>query len=287
MVTVERVLNGQVKKVIYLFKRVSEAMRRSRDKKANDPKMGDSLMQQALNLWIKPEIERRRQSGQIPSNFALTAAQIVMNVDAPLEVRLNQEVKIALMFHATKPIAPGEAFVFDDNIQIDGIELTNADPNAGHVTLFKTGQTWQIKFDFRYNANRCSEVLSLANEFLHAAAVSLRRGNVCAFVDNLYSATELIARAELLLIPDKSILGPKAHAVVHDKYNMWGKLGNTDEAHVKLLNRLSNLRKPARYGPKSRLALKPDEPQSMLKTARKMMKRVSSLVPKRITIPPA
>jgi hypothetical protein len=43
-------------------------------------------------------------------------------------------------------------------------------------------------------------------------------------------------------------------------YNWWGKLGNTEEHYVKLLNRLAFLRKPARYGPRNRLNLKPDEP---------------------------
>ena len=57
-------------------------MKTRRRRKSDDPKLGDSLMKQAFDLWIRPEIEHRRQIGQLANHFALWAAQIVMNVDA-------------------------------------------------------------------------------------------------------------------------------------------------------------------------------------------------------------
>ena len=58
-------------------------------KMANDA--GERLLKQALDLWINPEIERRRKDGRIPRGFAIKAAQVIMNVGKPLEVRLNEE----------------------------------------------------------------------------------------------------------------------------------------------------------------------------------------------------
>jgi uncharacterized protein (UPF0332 family) len=252
-----------------------------------DPKLGDSLMKQALDLWIRPEIERRRQNDQLPSHFTLRAAQIVMNVDAGApQVRFNEEVNAVLKVRLSRPLEKameaGEMIALDDSMEVEDIELTDADPNAGHVTLLAKGGHWHIKFDFRYNAERCLEALAIGCEFLDAAASSLKKKNLSAFVDNLFSATELMAKAELLLIPDKRFLERGSHGIVSTKYNSWGKLGNTEEQYVKLLNRLASLRKPARYGPRNRLNLKPDEPATMLKTAKEMMKRVSSYVPRRV-----
>jgi uncharacterized protein (UPF0332 family) len=232
-------------------------------------------------------MERRRQNNQLPSHFTLWAVQIVMNVDAEApQVRFNEEVNAVLKVRLSKPLGKametGEMIVLDERMEVEDIELTDADPNAGHVTLLAKGGHWHIKFDFRYNAERCLEALAMGREFLDAATSSLKKKNLSAFVDNLFSATELIARAELLLIPDKKFLGRSSHGLVSTKYNSWGNLGNTKEQYVKLLNRLASLRKPARYGPRNRLNLKPDEPSSMLKTAKEMMKRVSSYVPRPI-----
>ena len=38
-------------------------------------------MKQVLELWINPEIERRREAGRLPDNFVVTGAQIIMNSD--------------------------------------------------------------------------------------------------------------------------------------------------------------------------------------------------------------
>lgn len=257
--------------------------------KIEDSKAGDALMRQALDLWIMPEIERRRSATQLAERFTLRAAQVVMNIDGGVpRVRLNEEVQIVLKVRfGPLPEAKqaGEMIVLDENTAIEDMELTDTDPNAGHVTMLAQGGRWHIKFDFRYNSERCRDTLQIAREFLDAAASALKKGNLSAFVDNLFSATELMAKAELLMLPDKAVLHCHSHGVISPRYNWWGKLGNTDHQYVKLLNRLSSLRKLARYGPMSRLNLRPDEPASMLKTARKMMRRVSSFIPERAKIP--
>ncbi|HXV79717.1 MAG TPA: hypothetical protein VEG60_07545 [Candidatus Binatia bacterium] len=85
-----------------------------------DPKLGDSLMKHALDLWIRPEMERRRQNNQLPSHFTLSAVQIVMNVDAEApQVRFNEEVNAVLKVRLSKPLGKametGEMIVLDES----------------------------------------------------------------------------------------------------------------------------------------------------------------------------
>jgi hypothetical protein len=60
-----------------------------------DEEFSQNLMQQVHELWINPEIERRREAGRLPDDFALTSVQVIMNLDADApEVRFNEEVKV-------------------------------------------------------------------------------------------------------------------------------------------------------------------------------------------------
>jgi len=61
-----------------------------------DLELNTRFVEQFFELWINPEIERRQKAGSLPKNFALYAAQVIMNFDAPTEVRLNEEVKAGL-----------------------------------------------------------------------------------------------------------------------------------------------------------------------------------------------
>jgi hypothetical protein len=83
----------------------------------------------------------------------------------------------------------------------------------------------------------------------------------------------------LLLIPDVKILKSKKHNYIHNKYNWWGNLGNTDKSYVELLNNLSNLRSSARYL-NSDLNLSEEQMNKMLFTAQKMYEDLLKNIPK-------
>ena len=42
----------------------------------------------------------------------------------------------------------GETIVLYDSMEVEDIELTDADPNAGHVTLLAKGGHWHIRFQW-------------------------------------------------------------------------------------------------------------------------------------------
>ena len=47
-----------------------------------DEEFIQNLMQQVHELWISPEVERRREAGRLPDDFVIRAAQVTMNLDA-------------------------------------------------------------------------------------------------------------------------------------------------------------------------------------------------------------
>lgn len=241
-------------------------------------------MQQAFELWINPEIERRRQAGRLPDGFILYAAQVLMDLDtAAPTVRLNAEVKVVLKVRTTRPVKKGERLTARDFSDIEDVELTDLDPNAGHLTMILHDRVWVLKFDFRYNAARIAKTLRAAKEFLECAAWCLEKGHTRAYVDNLFSATELMAKGFLLMHPDQNVLTSKSHKIVFSKYNWWGKLGNTDPRYVSLLNDLSSLRGSARYL-RRELTLKMDKARDMMAVAEQMFQTLHGQVPKRIGV---
>ena len=182
--------------------------------------LDQNLLQQALDLWINPEIERRREAGHLPDEFVLSRAQILTNVDADVpEVRFNEEIKAIAHFRAARAIDEGELITKSDVSDIVDIELTDQDPNAGHITMISFKGRWFLAFDFRYNAARVASIIDAAREFLDLAAYTLEQNHTRAFVDNLFSTTELLAKGQLLMYPDESLLKSKTHTVVKSKFN--------------------------------------------------------------------
>jgi len=244
----------------------------------NNEELGNKLVEQALELWINPEIERRKQSNSLPENFKIYSVQVLINFDAPNEVRFNEEVKVILEGKLTRETVKGEKVIIDEVLEnITNVKLTEKDANAGHFTMIFHRGFWHINFDFRYNASRCLEHSKAAKEFLVSAKLSLNRNNMRAFVDNLFSATELIAKA-VLLMHDEVVFKTKKHSTVHERYNTFGKLGNINSQYTKLLNKLASLRPIARYVQKD-FSLNKEEAKEMLKIANEMNKNLLKQIP--------
>lgn len=63
-------------------------------------------------------------------------------------------------------------------------------------------------------------------------------GYVTPFLDNLFNAAELAARAILLSVPDPQFRKRGSHATIHSRINLEAKLGNLDPGHAQAFNRL-------------------------------------------------
>ena len=139
--------------------------------------MGERVVEQAYEFWIGPEIERRRTARELPHDFALRAAQVIFGIDEePPRVRLNEEVKAVAVVKAARAIEKGEAVTEDDIAGYEDIVLTQADPDAGHITIVAHKGGWTLAFDFRRNASRIAEHSEVARHFLEAARWAREQG---------------------------------------------------------------------------------------------------------------
>jgi len=204
------------------------------------------LMQQAFELWINPEVERRRVEGILPQPFVLMAAQRLQWPSGKIEVRFNEEVQGVAAIKATREIEAGEQVLASD---IDGLEmfdLVDDELDAGHWTLLRTGETWFIGFNFLTNRGKCVDLLEKAEEFVQIAKEARAREYAAVAVDTLFSACELIAKAELVASRQLE-LDAKSHGRVSSKLNLWRRTGNVEGAFVDIFNRLAQLRPRYRY----------------------------------------
>jgi uncharacterized protein (UPF0332 family) len=233
-------------------------------------------MEQAFELWINPEIERRQREGRLEKPVELCAAQVVFNADSGVEVRINSEVRGRAQVRVNRPIQAGDAIAIGDIAQIVDLELIEGDANSAHITLIRSGvDMWTITFDARYNRSIAKAMAAVAGEYIAVARYALERGFYRGLVDNLYSAVELAAKGRLILIPNPKMLESKTHGYIVTHFNLFGgKLGNAPESHVKLLNTLSERRGPAKYKMQP-FAMAPAEAQDLLREGEEMVTAIA------------
>ena len=216
--------------------------------------MGQTVFSQALDLWINPEIDRRRNAGRIQDGFELNAAQVLF--PSPLDarenvIRLNEEVHARARVKAARAVAEGESLFESDIDDLDLIALEDrAEANSGHLTMIRIRNRWFIGFDFRRDRQRAQRYLNRAEDFLKAARLCFRHKLESPGIDNLYSSAELAAKAELLVFMAYVPARPrdlKDHGFVRGRYGRWTGLGNAQKSSNSALNRLSRLRPAARY----------------------------------------
>jgi uncharacterized protein (UPF0332 family) len=234
--------------------------------------IGQRVMEQALEIWINPEIQRRLDAGLLAQPFELYAAQVVFYMGLPTEVRLNQEIKANVVARADRVMVPGETFTVNDVGSIIGLELTEDNPDAGHITLVHLGNgRWEMGFNFQYNRGKGKVLIEAAAELIESAKSALQRGHIRPFVDSLHSAVELAAKARLILIPDPRMVSTKKHEYVVSQFNKFGgKLGNAPGEHVGLFNELSATRSQAKYSTTT-FTLEPEKAAEMMQTADQMV----------------
>lgn len=213
-----------------------------------DEEITKRVFQQIKDLWIIPEIERRKNLNGLPNDFKLRSAQIIFSLDRGWnKVRLNEEVKAIARFKINRPIKKGEAVYEDDIDDVAKIELTDDDKNCAHITLLSFKNELVIWFDARYNKNRSKEHIDASKEFYESAKDNLEKSRLRPFFECAFASAELSAKATLLLLPDKSIRYGKNHKDRISRFENWTELGNAPKEHSNVLTRLSSLRPSARY----------------------------------------
>jgi len=188
----------------------------------------------------------------------LFALQQLQEPDQPPIVRINGEVRGVPLIKVDRPIEAGGQVLLSDLKNLVSFDVEVSEIDCGHFTAFWTGDSWVYAFDFRNGRGKAAEHLKCALEFLDTAEAAAKLGNIRPSIDNLFSASELVAKARLILHSQKTAR-TKSHGTVKSELNRWGKLGNVDGDFVRVYNKYYGLRNPARYDPTVAVACPEDE----------------------------
>jgi len=230
--------------------------------------------QQFMDLYVQPEITRRQEAGEAPTPLTLSRAQIVFSLDgSPPKVRLNDEVRCV----GSAKIKPGVSKEPGDPIyahELDGFEsldLIEDERDCGHATFILIGDAWVLSFNFVYNRATSARHIEMAREFCDAARSSLEGGRRRSFLDALFSAAELAAKARLLgWFPDPRFKKKSSHRAIITRFHRYAYVGNAPQSHLKTLSRLQDLRRRARYSAE-KLRLSDREARDLLSVVEDMI----------------
>jgi hypothetical protein len=215
---------------------------------ASDPQAAKRTLEHFFELWITPELTRRQEAGLLPTPVELRAAQVIMYPDArPVTVRINEEVRALAKIELACAKEAGDPIFDRDIAGVTEIKLTdNDDPNCGHATILLVKGSWHLAFDFRRNKASSQRHLDVARQFHRAAAAAAETQSWPVFVDTLFSAAELAAKAWLLLMADPEFVRRPTHRAIQTKYQTIGRL-NVEPGFIDTLNKLGGWRDCLRY----------------------------------------
>lgn len=203
---------------------------------------------QMWELYFGPELERRKADGRIVgSEFAVYMAQVLFPVDGPLKVLFNDEVKGEALIRPNRAVERNDPVYLDDFSSIEVYELPDELLDNGHFTIFWVGSGWRMIFNFLSGRAKARDMLDLASQFYDASQHSREKGHAGPAFENLFTAAELISKAELILHRSRAA-SAKSHSTVASAINDWSRLGNIDAVFVRVFNGLVRRRPNARYG---------------------------------------
>lgn len=227
------------------------------------------VLDQVLNIWAKPEIERRIKDGKMKKEDEIRRVQVICTPGNPNQIRLNDEVAIIAEAKANRDIVKGEEIRESDISEIKKF-IVDCPPNSGHITLFRFLNKWMVIFDFKYNKDNIRKTLESSRSFYESAKDDLVAGRIIPFLESCWSSAELSGVCHMLSIGDKN----KKHGKNVKDFVAWSELGNVNKKHAEVLSKLLSLR-----GSRYDLSSKPvnEDFQEMLDVAEEMIKDAKKL----------
>lgn len=208
----------------------------------------DRTFHQMWHLQFGPEIERRQAAGALDRDFYLYMAQYLQPPDQPSRVLFNDEVEGVALMRSPRAVEHGDPVTVADMAHIEHFDLPDDLLDCGHFTIIRAdGDAWRMFFNFLSGRAKAGDMLERASHFLEAAFTSAEKNHPGPAIENLFSASELISKSELILSRNPAV-GSRKHSAISAQINKWARLGNIDQSFVHLFNRLSRERGNARYG---------------------------------------
>jgi HEPN domain-containing protein len=250
---------------------------------ADDQVANQRTFDDLMRLFVVPEIERRQATGEAPKPFPLRAAQVLLHPQAGKRtVRLNEEVKAHLGAKLRDGVVkqPGDLVYWHEFADVAKVELAeDDDPDCGHVTMLLIDGRWIVSFDFVYHKATSRKHVDVAAQFFRSAEAALARSDWAAFVDTLFSAAELAAKAWLVLLSDSRFARKTSHREIQERYKQHSEL-NVEPAFIAALNKLSGWRDRLRYL-HGDLEITADEASELLRTVEAMLADARDRIPMR------
>lgn len=198
----------------------------------------NNFINHTTEIWINPEIERRKKEGKISDKFMLHKVQVVIPPGKVPFVNLNEEVQAEISFELKDPTSkqPGEPIYPKELGERPIIILKDLDPNYGHVTIipYKSGKL--IKVDFRTNKQVNSDRQRKAEDHL-TKAVDFFNSNEEYFI-NVKEAIRLSVISQMCThFGEERVLDKPLDDVIHN-YFEFIDLGNYKPEFKDLINKL-------------------------------------------------
>ncbi len=226
---------------------------------------------QAMDIWIKPEIERRKKKGWLKGDFKFSRAQIIFTPKKLPRIKFNKEVVVKAKARAKRKILKGEQVTTSDISSIEEI-IVDCPPNSGHITLIFFLDRWVVAFDSRYNKKKIKEFIKASREFYESAKDNLEKKRLRPFFENCWATAELCSACHFLSLGQDY----GKHDENLENFKKWSELGNVDKKHSDTLNKLNHLRKSARYLYTSEF--KKENPEIYLQAIEEMIKDTNKLI---------
>ena len=237
-----------------------------------DDEAGKRLVQQIFEIWINPEIERRRTKVTTDDDSSVYAAQIIFDSELGKQIiRINDEVRVHIIGHAREGTHVGKQYELEKMIHdITSLRLSDKDdPYAVHISMIQFNKHWYVALDGRPNRRRIKEFYVAGKEFLDAATIDFQTNFYRVFVDNLYSAVELFAICQIYNVSGEKFQIKRGHKAIQHNYNKYVKIGNAQLEYDSALSSLARKRLSARYL-QEQFELSKNEGEKFLKIGKQM-----------------
>jgi len=234
--------------------------------------------------YLNREIAARSDGKPPASGVGIDQAQVVFRFGRVPEVRFGEEVVGREVVEGRVELAGlDDAHGLDAVQNVYGFELPTQDSAAGHITAISRSSGLDLIICGAANAQPIEAELDGADEFIDSAESALD-GPLGPFANVAFPAAEMLARAELLRLPDPRMSSAKSHGTVRSRYNLWAKFGNTDPRFAVLLNSLGELQEEAKYR-RSQFALTSSKAAEYLETLRDMRRHVDRRPRRTVSLP--
>jgi len=236
-----------------------------------DDETKQRVFQQVMDIFVNPEIERRKKMNKLQSNLKLEKIQVIFPPNKKPFVRFNNEVKAIIKCKVNKSIKNGDLGFDIDSIE--SIKLTDKDLNYGHFTLLFFRGNWIISFNFIYNKKEIDEHIKASIEFYESAKENLKKKRLRPFFENAFASAELFTKTLILSLSQKE--KGRQHEYRKKFLEDWASLGNVKPEFSTTLSKLYSLRSSISSNNHQK-----ENPEEILDTLEEMIKFSNKLIGK-------